>query len=129
VLKETLADERRVAAVPRVIDLLKKSGVETWIESGAGSESGFTDDDYRAKGAQVADAATVRAEAQILLHVRVPQQPTGGKIAIGFCDPLSGDRGALRASKIHAVFDGVCPAHHARAIDGRALVDGVDCGI
>ncbi len=89
VLKETFADERRVAVVPRVIDLLKKSGVETWIESGAGVEAGFTDDEYRSKGAQIADAARVRDEAQILLHVCVPQTPTGGKIAIGFCDPLS----------------------------------------
>lgn len=89
VLKETFPGERRVAVVPRVIDMLKKSGVDTWIEAGAGSEAGFTDDDYRSKGAQVADAHRVRSEAQIFLHVRVPQQPVNSKIAIGFCDPLT----------------------------------------
>ena len=88
-LKETFQGERRVAVVPRVIDLLRKSGVETWIESGAGSQAGFTDDDYLAKGAHIGDAQRVRDEAQILLHVRVPQTAAPSKIAIGFCDPLS----------------------------------------
>jgi NAD(P) transhydrogenase subunit alpha len=89
VLKEVLPSERRVAVVPRVIDALKKSGVETWVEHGAGMEAGFTDDDYGAKGARVASAGEVRENAQILLHVRVPQEPAGAKVAIGFCDPLS----------------------------------------
>jgi NAD(P) transhydrogenase subunit alpha len=88
VLKE-VAPERRVAVVPRVIDLLKKSGVETWIESGAGADSGFRDEEYLGRGAQVASADRVRAEAQILLHVRVPQSPAQVKIGIGFCDPLT----------------------------------------
>jgi NAD(P) transhydrogenase subunit alpha len=89
VLKETFPGERRVAVVPRVIDLLKKSSVDTWIESCAGAEAGFTDDEYRSKGAQVADAQKVREEAQILLYVRVPDNPPQSKIAIGFCDPLT----------------------------------------
>ena len=76
--------------VPRVLDLLKKSNIETWIERGAGLESGFTDGDYTAKGAHVGSAEEVRLQAQILLHVRVPQTPPNNDvIAIGFCDPLS----------------------------------------
>jgi NAD(P) transhydrogenase subunit alpha len=90
VLKETFPSERRVAAVPRSIDLLKKSGVEVWIERGAGLESGFTDDDYLAKGAQLALVDEVYDRAEVLLHVRVPQQPPKRDvIAIGFCDPLA----------------------------------------
>jgi NAD(P) transhydrogenase subunit alpha len=90
VLKETFPSERRVAAVPRSIDLLKKSGVEVWIERGAGLESGFTDDDYLAKGAQLALFDEVCDRAEVLLHVRVPQQPPKRDvIAIGFCDPLA----------------------------------------
>src|SRR5579883_2374519 len=88
VLKE-VPPERRVAVAPRVIDLLKKSGVDTWIESGAGIESGFVDEEYLSRGAQAAPADKIREEAQILLHVRVPQTPTQGKIVIGFCDPLT----------------------------------------
>jgi NAD(P) transhydrogenase subunit alpha len=90
VLKETFPSERRVAAVPRSIDLLKKSGVEVWIERGAGLESGFTDEDYMAKGAQLALVDEVYDRAEVLLHVRVPQQPPKRDvIAIGFCDPLA----------------------------------------
>jgi H+-translocating NAD(P) transhydrogenase subunit alpha len=76
--------------VPRSIDLLKKSGVEVWIERGAGLESGFMDDDYLAKGAQLALFDEVCDRADVLLHVRVPQQPPKRDvIAIGFCDPLA----------------------------------------
>jgi H+-translocating NAD(P) transhydrogenase subunit alpha len=90
VLKETYPSERRVAAVPRSIDLLKKSGVEVWIERGAGLESGFTDEDYVAKGAQLALFDEVCDRAEVLLHVRVPSQPPKADvIAIGFCDPLA----------------------------------------
>ena len=90
VLKETFPSERRVAAVPRSIDLLKKSGVEVWMERGAGLESGFADDDYLAKGAQLALVDEVYDRAEVLLHVRVPPQPPKRDvIAIGFCDPLA----------------------------------------
>jgi NAD(P) transhydrogenase subunit alpha len=102
VLKET-APERRVAAAPRVIDLLKKSGAETWIERGAGTESGFTDDDYSAKGVHIGSADDVRKNAQILLHVRVPQEPaSANQIAIGFCDPLSDPAIATRYAQARA---------------------------
>jgi NAD(P) transhydrogenase subunit alpha len=102
VLKEA-TPERRVAAVPRVIDLLKKSGAETWIERGAGAESGFTDDDYSAKGVHVGSVDEVCKNAQILLHVRVPQEPAAAnQIAIGFCDPLSDPAIATRYAQAHA---------------------------
>ncbi len=92
-----------MAATPRVLDLLKKSGVETWIESGAGLESGFPDDEYIAKGGRVAPAAAVRENAQILLHVRVPAEPPGrDAIAIGFCDPLSDPAIAARYAQAGA---------------------------
>ncbi|HUA86999.1 MAG TPA: NAD(P) transhydrogenase subunit alpha, partial [Bryobacteraceae bacterium] len=82
--------ERRVAATPRVLDLLKKSSVETWIESGAGLESGFADDEYISKGGRAGPSLDVRENAQIFLHVRVPQEPAKrDAIAIGFCDPLT----------------------------------------
>jgi NAD(P) transhydrogenase subunit alpha len=92
VLKETLPGERRVAITPKVIDALTKAGAEVWIESGAGSESGFPDEEYTARNAKIAaDADEVREKAQILLTVRAPE-PVGlhkGQIVIGLCDPLS----------------------------------------
>ncbi|HTS78481.1 MAG TPA: NAD(P) transhydrogenase subunit alpha [Bryobacteraceae bacterium] len=90
VLKENFPSERRVAVVPRSIDLLKKSQVEVWIERGAGLEAGFPDEDYSVKGATLGSRAEVRGRAQVLLHVRVPQEPPGKDvIAIGLCDPLT----------------------------------------
>jgi NAD(P) transhydrogenase subunit alpha len=91
-LKETLPGERRVAITPKVIDALTKAGAEVWIETGAGLESGFPNDEYAAKGAHLAEsAAEVRDKAQVLLTVRAPE-PAGlrkGQIVIGLCDPLS----------------------------------------
>ena len=93
VLKETFPGERRVAITPKVIDLLTKSGAEVTVETGAGLESGVSDEDYTAKGAKIAPTAAAVAEgAQILLTVRVPE-PGGlvrkGQIVIGMADPFT----------------------------------------
>ncbi len=92
VFKENFPSERRVAVVPRVVDLLKKSQIEVWIETEAGVESGFPDEDYAARGAHVVSVEEVRNQARIMLHVRVPELPDGfapGDTAIGMCDPLT----------------------------------------
>lgn len=91
VLKETTPGERRVAMVPKALDGLKKLGVETWLEAGAGLAAGFPDADYAAKDARLAPAAEVRAKAQVLLQVVVPAAAglRAGQAVIGFCDPLS----------------------------------------
>jgi NAD(P) transhydrogenase subunit alpha len=103
VLKENFPSERRVAVVPRTVDLLKKSNVEIWVEAGAGLESGFIDDDYGARGAHIGTDADVRGNASILLHVRVPENPPKkGDIAIGFCDPLSDPAIAARYAQAGA---------------------------
>ena len=92
VLKETFEGERRVAMVPRGMDLLTKAGAELWVETGAGEEAGVLDKEYAAKGAKIAGSADeVRKNAQILLYVRVQDSRalTSGQIVIGMCDPLS----------------------------------------
>lgn len=93
VLKETLPGERRVAITPKVIDVLTKAGAEVLVESGAGLESGYPDEEYTARGAKIAaDSAGVAAAAQILLTVRVPEASSlvkKGQIVIGLADPLS----------------------------------------
>ena len=92
VLKETLPGERRVAITPKVIDVLTKAGAEVLIETGAGLDSGFPDEDFTAKGAKIASSAALADAAQILLTVRVPE-PAGlvkkGQIVIGLADPLT----------------------------------------
>jgi len=105
VLKETFPGERRVAITPKLIDILTKASAEVWIETGAGTESGFPDEEYTARGAKIAaDAAEVRQGAQILLTVRAPE-PAGlhkGQIVIGLCDPLSDPELAARYAQTGA---------------------------
>lgn len=92
VLRERAPGERRVAMVPRAMDLLAKSGVSYVLERGAGVEAGFPDMEYEAKGVRVLDTPeAVLAACDVLAAVRVdpaaPYEPR--HTVIGFCDPLS----------------------------------------
>jgi len=92
VVKETFPGERRVAMAPRVMDVLAKVGAQFIVERGAGTDAGFPDKEYEAKGARMAATADeVRQNAQVLLQVRVEDSPAlqNGQIVIGMCDPLS----------------------------------------
>lgn len=68
--RETFPGERRVALVPSVIPNLAKAGLEVVIEAGAGSEAGYPDADYVAKGAKViSDRAELFRRADIITQV------------------------------------------------------------
>ncbi|HEY2627956.1 MAG TPA: alanine dehydrogenase, partial [Usitatibacter sp.] len=54
---EAKPGERRVALVPRDVAMLAGEGHEVRVQSGAGHGSGFSDNDYRAAGACIADRA------------------------------------------------------------------------
>src|SRR5574344_1643630 len=70
---ETLALEKRVATVPDVVEKLLNLGLQAAVEAGAGDAANFSDDSYRAVGAEVvADAATLWASSDIVLKVRPP---------------------------------------------------------
>jgi len=92
VVKETFPGERRVAMAPKVMDMLAKVGVQFIVERGAGTDAGFPDKEYEAKGARMAATADeVRQTAQVLVQVRVSDSPAlqNGQIVAGMCDPLS----------------------------------------
>jgi NAD(P) transhydrogenase subunit alpha len=77
---ETYPGERRVALVPRAIDLLAKSGCAFVVESGAGVASGVLDKDYAAKGIQIASRQDVFAQSDVILQVRtLGANPVVGK--------------------------------------------------
>ena len=90
--REVFAGERRVAMVPNAFDRLAKVGLKMIVEGGAGAAAGFPDEEYAAKGAQIASREEVFATADIVLFVRASGEAlsdvAAGKIAIGFCDPL-----------------------------------------
>jgi NAD(P) transhydrogenase subunit alpha len=70
---ETAAGEKRVATVPEVVEKLIKLGFRVTVQSGAGDAANFSDDVYRAAGAEIApDAAAVWAAADIVFKVRAP---------------------------------------------------------
>ncbi len=72
--KEIHEGERRVATTPEVAELIKKLGFEIAIESGAGSESNYSDDAYREVAVTVAeDAKTLYDTSDIILKVRAPE--------------------------------------------------------
>ena len=69
--KETFADERRVALVPASVAPLVKAGIEVRVQSGAGVEAGFPDQQYIDKGATIAGNASELIEgADIVACVR-----------------------------------------------------------
>jgi H+-translocating NAD(P) transhydrogenase subunit alpha len=82
--KEVTPGETRVALVPEVVAKLVKSGVEVWVEAGAGISSRYPDEAYRASGASVlADRKKLLGESQLVLKVQIPTIEEIGWLASG----------------------------------------------
>lgn len=74
VLREVKADERRVALTPDGALALASDGRTVVVETAAGEGAGFSDDEYRAAGADIAvSSREVADRAGLLLHVKEPQ--------------------------------------------------------
>jgi H+-translocating NAD(P) transhydrogenase subunit alpha len=70
VLKETAANETRVALVPEIAAKLKALGARVLLERGAGALANFPDAAYA--GAELSDASTILSSADVLLCVQPP---------------------------------------------------------
>lgn len=71
VLKERAAHERRVALSPETVKKLVSNGVEVTIESGAGENASFKDEDYLKAGAKTSSILLeIVADADILLKLQ-----------------------------------------------------------
>jgi NAD(P) transhydrogenase subunit alpha len=53
VLRETQAEERRVALTPPIVRRLSKGGHSVLVEKSAGEKAGFTDEGYQKEGAEI----------------------------------------------------------------------------
>ncbi len=101
VVRESAADELRVATVPEVVQKLVKSGHVVRIEKGAGSGAFYPDDLYTGAGAVIsAGRPDLVQGADIVLCVQPPtvtdiEQLPGGTILVGFMNP-SGNTDAIR---------------------------------
>ena len=98
--RETFPGERRVAIAPRHVEALRKSGIEVLLEHHAGMESGYPDEAYVARGAQIVDRETVFARANLIAQVRsLGANPAAGRAdlellrpdqaVVGFGEPLT----------------------------------------
>jgi NAD(P) transhydrogenase subunit alpha len=94
-------DEPRVAVSPDTVKKFVALGAKMRIEAGAGAKSRFSDDAYRAAGAEIVSRPEALYGADILLTVRRPAMEEvaalkPGGIVAGMVDPY-GDRSALAA--------------------------------
>ncbi len=106
VVQETFPGERRVGLVPASLPQLTKAGLEIVVQAGAGTSAGYTDDEYRQRGAVILpDRAAMFQAADILVQVRSlgANLENGaadlglfkrGQIVVGMCDPLGEPKAA-----------------------------------
>ena len=93
------ADEPRIGLTPETVKKLVKAGAEVTIRSGAGDRSHFSDQDYAAAGAKIANSdAEAVGNADIVLTVRRPDPAIvkamkNGAVLIGMLDPFSDAEG------------------------------------
>jgi H+-translocating NAD(P) transhydrogenase subunit alpha len=68
--RESFPGERRVALVPAALAVLAKAGMEVVVEAGAGTEAGYPDAEYVAKGAKIVpQRSEVFRAADIIVQV------------------------------------------------------------
>jgi NAD(P) transhydrogenase subunit alpha len=91
--KEIRDGEKRVALVPDIINKLTRLGYEVSIESGAGTHSQATDEDFKSAGASVVNGDVLK-DADVVLSVSplTPAQMASlkkGSLTISFLSPVT----------------------------------------
>ena len=89
--KENINGETRVAATPGTVKDLIKSGIEVFVESKAGQNSYFSDQEYKDAGANIVDSEDeLLSQADVIIKVLAPSNEQVLKIKpnaaiISFC--------------------------------------------
>ena len=91
--KEIREGEKRVALVPDIINKLTRLGYDVVIESGAGTHSQATDEDFKSAGASVVNGDVLK-DADVVLSVSplTPAQMSSlkkGALTISFLSPVT----------------------------------------
>ena len=91
--KEIREGEKRVALVPDIINKLTRLGYDVSIESGAGTHSQATDEDFKSAGASVVNGDVLK-DADVVLSVSplTPAQMSSlkkGALTISFLSPVT----------------------------------------
>jgi len=81
--------ENRVAIVPNSVPKLSKLGIDVIVESGAGSRSNYSDDEYTSKGAEVG-SRNEALEADFLVSINMPDATSmsNGQTVACVADPF-----------------------------------------
>ncbi len=109
VLAETDQSEPRVAATPETVKKFIGLGADVAVEAGAGAVAGFSDSDYAAAGATIANgAAAALTGADVALRVRRPSaaELPGAKpnlAAIAIMDPFGAGAQLAELAKTGAI--------------------------
>src|SRR6267378_3357692 len=75
VLKEMVAGEKRIAAVPPTVEKMVAAGMEVFVQAGAGVASGFADADYLRAGARMdSSPELLLGSGDVLLKVQRPTE-------------------------------------------------------
>ena len=71
--KEIKAQENRVAMTPAGADTMIRAGHKVLVEKGAGLGAGFSDEEYKAVGAEIInEASDVWAKSEMIIKVKEP---------------------------------------------------------
>lgn len=70
--KEIKNNENRVGMTPAGVTAFKNNGHEVWIETNAGTGSGFTDEEYQAAGAEIVATPAEAWSAEMIIKVKEP---------------------------------------------------------
>ena len=94
VIKETRPGEKRVALTPAVVKDFISDGNEVLVETNAGLNSHFTDEDYKNAGASILDKKDVFNQADVIVKVNPPSDDDvdffrEGQIFIGLMFPYN----------------------------------------
>ena len=71
--REIKTAERRVALTPDGVRELERHGINVFVETGAGEGASFSDDDYRAAGADIVPSAADAWAQHLVVKVKEPQ--------------------------------------------------------
>ena len=132
---ETRAGELRVGLTPEGAQKLIKLGLSVTVQEGAGDESGYHNDEYKAVGADIAAGSTALSSADVVATVRPLaneqiSQLKSSAITISFLSPTN-DAQAIKAladQKVTALSFDVLPrisrAQSMDALTSQALCAG-----
>ncbi len=109
--KEIKPGERRVAAAPKNVERLRKQGFEVLVESGAGKEANYSDEDYKSAGAEIISSKKdMFDKADILMKVQAPTDEEidmmhEGTLLMSFLNPGQNEEllKKLAARKVNAI--------------------------